>query len=61
MVLWVLQSLFLCCIIPIIGASAKLQRQPEWIQTAPQFLQNLYKQKFNEYVRQQNGQFSNTN
>ena len=55
-----LLSLFLCIFIPMFVYYARQQQQPQWIPAAPQFVQNLYKQKFNDFARQHDGEIGNT-
>ena len=55
-----LVSLFVCILIPMVFYYARQNQQPQWIPTAPQFVQNLYKQKFNEFAQQHNGEIGNT-
>lgn len=44
-------GLFLCIFIPMFIYYSRRNAQPQWIPAAPQFVQNLYKQKFTDFSR----------
>jgi len=50
-----LLSLFLCILIPMVFYYARQQQQPQWVPAGPQFLQNLYKQRFNDFAKAHGG------
>lgn len=42
----------LCVFLPIVFIAARRAQQPQWVQAAPQVVQNLYKAKYQQFSRQ---------